>query len=171
MKRAWLVVFLFACASKESPPPQNGAPPPPSASAAASTGNMWGDSLGEGSIGLGNLPSDAGGNRAPVDHPVNGRIAPEIVQRIVRASFDRTKACYERALKKTPSLTGRVTTRFVIDEGGKVSSAAPEASGTTLADAQAVDCVVGVFKTLEFPKPQGGIVTIVYPLVFSPSDD
>ena len=56
------------------------------------------------------------------------------------------------------------------DIDGKVSSASPDASGTTLPDPQTVDCVVDVFRTLEFPKPEGGIVTVVYPLIFSPGD-
>ena len=176
MKRVWLLAAVLACASKESPPPHTEVAPPPSASATSDDEKVERHATG---IGLGYLPPDAsvwgtsdglGAGNGHLDGG-NGRIAPEIVQRIVRASFGQTNICYERALKKTPSLTGRVSTRFVIDLDGNVTSASPEASGTTLPDAQAVDCVIAVFRTLHFPKPDGGIVNVVYPLIFSPGDD
>jgi hypothetical protein len=34
----------------------------------------------------------------------------------------------------------------------------------------AVDCVVGEFGKLQFPAPEGGMVTVVYPIMFNPGD-
>jgi hypothetical protein len=39
---------------------------------------------------------------------------------------------------------------------------------STLPDAQVVSCVLDAFNKLEFPPPQDGIVTVVYPILFAP---
>jgi hypothetical protein len=33
-----------------------------------------------------------------------------------------------------------------------------------------VDCVVAGYKELHFPRPEKGIVTVVYPIMFTPAD-
>ncbi len=96
---------------------------------------------------------------------VSGRLPPEAIQRIVRANFGRFRACYEDGLKRNPALEGRVTASFVIGRDGAVSNAAD--GGSDLPDAQVKSCVVRAFYGLSFPQPEGGIVTVVYPIVFS----
>jgi hypothetical protein len=101
--------------------------------------------------------------------PKAGKLAPEIVQRVIRAAYGRMRACYEDGLKRSPNLGGRVTVRFVIDTDGSVRDAAPIC--TSLADPAAVGCVVERYGQLKFPKPSGdGIVTVVYPIMFTPGD-
>lgn len=56
--------------------------------------------------------------------------------------------------------------KFVIDRSGSVATAAD--GGSTLADADVVACVVRAFQSLSFPQPEGGVVTVLYPLVLSP---
>src|SRR5262249_16578759 len=46
---------------------------------------------------------------------VNGRLPPEIIQRIVRQNFGRFRLCYENGLRSDPKLTGTVATKFTID--------------------------------------------------------
>jgi hypothetical protein len=108
------------------------------------------------------------GSRAPGDRAVNGRIAPEIIQRVVRQHFGPFRKCYEAGLGRNPNLAGRVNVSFVIDRTGAVAEAHDQ--GSTLPDAQAVQCVVGGFGKLSFPPPDGGIVTVVYPIQFNPGD-
>jgi hypothetical protein len=100
---------------------------------------------------------------------VNGRLPPEVIQRIVRQNFGRFKLCYLEGLNRDPKLTGMVATKFVIDRAGAVSTAAREAT-TTMPDAAVVSCVVRGFSNLSFPQPEGGIVTVVYPVIFDPGD-
>ena len=69
-------------------------------------------------------------------------------------------------LAQSPTLAGTVTTRFVIGHDGAVSSAAN--GGSTLPDPAVVSCVVTTFYGLAFPHPEGGIVTVTYPIAFSP---
>ncbi len=97
---------------------------------------------------------------------VGGRLAPETVQRIVRQNFGRFRACYENGLKLNPSLAGRVAVRFVIGRDGAVASVAN--GGSDLPDAGVVSCVVRSFGSLSFPQPEGGVVSVVYPLSLTP---
>lgn len=99
---------------------------------------------------------------------VNGRLPPEAVQRVIRANAGRYRACYENGLALDPGLAGRVTVKFVIDRSGSVSVAQDGGSDLQGTKGQGVvSCVVRAFAGLSFPAPEGGIVTVVYPLVFS----
>ncbi len=131
-----------------------------------------------GGIGLGNVPdsarrsADGGVIRQAVrmeSAQVVGRLPPEIIQRIARQHFAQVRNCYERGLARDPTLKGRVVTRFVIDTSGNTVRADKD-PGTDLPSAEVVSCIVAVFKSLKFPEPEGGNVTVTYPLVFSPGD-
>ncbi|MEZ4232359.1 MAG: AgmX/PglI C-terminal domain-containing protein [Polyangiaceae bacterium] len=97
---------------------------------------------------------------------VSGRIPPEVVQRIVRQNYGQFRMCYENGLRANPNLAGRVTVRFVIGADGSVSNASN--GGSDLPDSGVVGCVVRGFYSLGFPSPENGIVTVVYPIMFSP---
>jgi hypothetical protein len=97
---------------------------------------------------------------------VNGRIPPEVIQRVVRQNFGRFRLCYENGLRNQPSLAGRVAVRFVIGHDGSVSQAAN--GGSDLPDSGVVSCVTRAFYGLSFPAPDSGIVTVTYPISFSP---
>jgi hypothetical protein len=99
---------------------------------------------------------------------VNGRLPQEVIQRIVRQNFGRFRLCYENGLRTNPNLQGRVAIKFVIDRSGSVSTASD--GGSDLPDQSVVSCVVRGFGNLSFPQPEGGIVTVVYPIIFSPGD-
>ncbi len=97
---------------------------------------------------------------------VSGRLPPEVIQRIVRSNFGRFRVCYQAALKNNPNLQGRVSVRFVISRSGTVNSVS--GSGD-IPDQSVVACVTRAFYSLTFPQPEGGIVTVSYPIVFTPS--
>jgi hypothetical protein len=99
---------------------------------------------------------------------VSGRLPAEVIQRVVRQNFGRFRACYENGLRNNPSLSGRVAVRFVIGHDGDVSNVAN--GGSDLPDAGVVSCVTRAFYGLSFPHPENGIVTVTYPIVFSPTN-
>jgi hypothetical protein len=99
---------------------------------------------------------------------VNGRLPPEVIQRIVRQNFGRFRLCYENGMRNNPNLQGRVSVKFVIDRSGAVSMTAD--GGSDLPDQGVVQCVVRGFGNLSFPQPEGGMVTVVYPIMFNPGD-
>lgn len=103
----------------------------------------------------------------PSNTVVSGHLPPEVVQRVVRQSFGRFRGCYEEGLRANPNLEGRVTARFVIARDGSVASV--QSGGSDLPDAKVVSCVLRNYQALSFPSPGDGIVTVTYPLMFSPS--
>jgi hypothetical protein len=95
---------------------------------------------------------------------VSGRVPPEIIQRIVRQRFGTLRICYESGLARRPDLAGRVAVRFVIGDSGRVT----DATVTGIDDAEVRRCIASTFRALSFPRPEGGVVTVNYPIVFEP---
>lgn len=141
--------------------------------------------VGEGLPGLGHCTSGNCGDgfargvgrtgpghvtKAPTIHTgtttLSGHLPPEVVQRIVRQNYGRFRQCYENGLRSNPNLTGRVTARFVIGREGSVTNV--QNGGSDLPDSAVVSCVVSAFYGLSFPTPEAGIVTVSYPIMFSP---
>jgi hypothetical protein len=56
--------------------------------------------------------------------------------------------------------------KFVIGRDGAVQVAAD--GGSDIPDATVRQCVVSSFASLSFPPPDSGMVTVVYPLMFTP---
>jgi hypothetical protein len=99
---------------------------------------------------------------------INGHLPPEVIQRIVRQNFGRFKLCYTDGLRSNPSLQGRVAVKFVIARDGSVSTASD--GGSDLPDQSVTQCVIRGFSNVSFPAPDSGIVTVVYPLTFTPGE-
>lgn len=97
---------------------------------------------------------------------VSGKLAPEVIQRIVRQNFGRFRLCYENGLRNNPTLQGRVVVKFVIGADGAVSSTSD--GGSDLPDKAVVQCVLRSFGGLSFPAPEGGMVTVTFPISFTP---
>ena len=97
---------------------------------------------------------------------VSGRLAPELVQRSARRHFDELRACYDVALRDDPTLSGKVSIKLVIGATGKVVSSAD--AGSEIRAPGVAQCVAQRFAEITFPAPDGGVVTVVYRLVFEP---
>ncbi len=131
------------------------------------SGTGRGQGFGNGNDGLGHGVHKT---RVPGVHYgqtiVSGRLPPEVIQRIVRQNYGRFRNCYEQGLSRNPNLEGRVQVRFVIGRDGTVSNV--QQGGSDLPDSGVVSCVMGAYYGLNFPQPEGGIVTVVYPIMFQP---
>src|SRR5262249_21143276 len=97
---------------------------------------------------------------------VSGRLPPEVIQRIVRQNYRRFRVCYEQGLTRNPNLQGRVEARFVIGRDGAVTNVMNGA--TDIPDATVKSCVLSAFYGLSFPSPEGGIVSVTYPIMLTP---
>jgi hypothetical protein len=122
-------------------------------------------------VGNGGLGHGTHKGRVPTVRPdggttVSGRLPPEVIQRIVRQNYGRFRMCYEQGLSRNPNLEGRVHVRFVIGRDGSVSNV--QSGGSDLPDSGVVGCVVNAYYGLSFPQPEGGIVTVAYPIMFQP---
>jgi hypothetical protein len=136
------------------------------------TGPGSGGGTGE-TIGLGHPIGGGGRVHAPKvrtgQATVMGRLPTEVINRIVRRNLGRFRVCYEQGLAKDPTLSGTIATKFVIGAQGAVSTAARDAS-STMKDTTVASCVTNAFSSLMFPQPESGIVVVVYPVIFEPSD-
>jgi FHA domain len=133
-----------------------------------------GDGLGKhqgfgnnvGRLAMGHHPHGPGQMR-PGATSVSGHLPPAVIQRIIRQNFGRFRMCYEQGLARNPNLEGRVAARFVIGRDGAVSNVSN--GGSDIPDSGVASCVLNAFYGLSFPAPEDGIVTVVYPILFSPS--
>jgi TonB family protein len=98
---------------------------------------------------------------------VDGELDPSLVSKEVRARIGAIKACYERALKRNPSLSGKIKVRWTITAAGTVSSVDIEED--SLGDSEVTTCIKGLVARWRFPAPSGGSVDVVYPFVFQAS--
>ncbi|MBX3232193.1 MAG: AgmX/PglI C-terminal domain-containing protein [Labilithrix sp.] len=98
---------------------------------------------------------------------VTGRLPPEVIQRIVRQNFGRFRLCYENGLRSNPNLAGRIAVKLTIDGSGAVTNPTIDPV-TDLPDKAVQSCVLRGFANLSFPQPEGGVVVVVYPVIFAP---
>lgn len=164
-----------AGAATSSAKPFEGDPGAPTANAsgvgAVDTDPGPGEGIGLANLGtFGRLGSNSGGRPSvrPGAMSVNGRLPPEVIQRIVRQNFGRFRLCYENGLRSNPKLAGEVVARFTIDRGGNTVSV--KDAGSSMPDAAVLQCVLRGFGHLVYPQPDSGIVVVTFPVLFEPSD-
>jgi len=96
---------------------------------------------------------------------VQGKLPPEVVQRIVRQRFGRIRLCYENALRANPSVAGTFEVKATIDGTGAVTKTS-EGAGT-MTDPAARACILRTFQQTSFPQPESGTVEVSFGLTFS----
>ncbi len=89
---------------------------------------------------------------------ISGRLPPEVVRRILRASYPRLRRCYESLRERDPNARGTLVGALVIIASGSVASA--RLSGGTLTDESFGRCAGDLFRSLSFPKSEGGSVKV-----------
>lgn len=93
------------------------------------------------------------------------------IQGAIRAQVPEIRDCYEQWLRQNPNLAGKITLRFTIGmgEGGgehaKVTGVGVKDS--TVNNVFMQGCVQSVVSTMRFTKPEGGSLTVSYPMSFS----
>lgn len=98
---------------------------------------------------------------------VDGELDPSMVAKEVRSRLGAIKACYERALKRNPNLSGKVVIHWTITQAGTVSGVDVEQD--TLGDAEVASCIKALVARWRFPAPSGGSVDVSFPFVFQAS--
>jgi hypothetical protein len=98
---------------------------------------------------------------------VDGELDPGIVAKEVRSRLGAIKACYERALKRNPNLSGKVVIHWTITAAGTVSGVDIEQD--TMGDAEVSSCIKSLIARWRFPAPAGGSVDVSFPFVFQAS--
>jgi outer membrane biosynthesis protein TonB len=105
---------------------------------------------------------------APATSPavLGGRVAPELLQNVVRAHAAEINTCHAAAQQRNAAVSGKIVVHFVIQADGTVDGARD--AGSTVTDAAMIGCVVGAFSGFHFPASTAGLITAVYPLLFTP---
>jgi len=104
-----------------------------------------------------------------VDDP--SQLPHEVIQRIVRQSFGRFRACYQREILLYRPYQGAATdVRFVITRDGSVAQVKLMPSDPAATTPRLDQCVGRGFADLSFPAPKTGPATVSYRLVFAPAD-
>jgi TonB family protein len=99
----------------------------------------------------------------------SGEFDAAAVQKQIKLRLKSITRCYESELRKNPSLAGKVTVTFTIQERGNVTDA--RASENTTGSPSVADCVTRTIGRFRFnPGPSGGSVTFRYPFVFQPQN-
>ncbi|MDE0881735.1 MAG: AgmX/PglI C-terminal domain-containing protein [Myxococcota bacterium] len=96
----------------------------------------------------------------------DGELDGKSVARKIRARKRAFQACYERELKRNPSLKGKLVLEVTVGENGRVADifVADNALNNAVAN-----CIKGKMRSIRFPKPTGGEATFSYPFIFASS--
>ena len=96
-----------------------------------------------------------------------GGLDKSLIDAVIKRNMSQIRYCYQRQLAKNPTLSGKIKVKFVIAKDGSVSKASIDSSTMGGAGKPVQSCIVGRFKKFKFPKPNGGIVIVKYPFIFT----
>lgn len=146
---------------------------------AAGGGRKGGGQGGAASIGdLATSGGGAVGYGAKSEVRVSGSVAAEEAEvdsadidqaklaAFVRARMGLIKACYENALKRNPSLKGKISIRFTILETGGLADI--QSALNSLGSPEVASCIMNTMRTWRTQFRPSGPVTVEYPFVFAP---
>ncbi|MEL6544217.1 MAG: AgmX/PglI C-terminal domain-containing protein, partial [Myxococcota bacterium] len=98
---------------------------------------------------------------------VDGSLDSAAIAKVVRRRIRSLQDCYEKELKRDPSLAGKIEVEFTIGEDGRIEEAG--VSNNTMGSDAVGSCIVSRVRRWRFPTPDGGSVTVNYPFIFTPS--
>ena len=97
---------------------------------------------------------------------LQGSLTRAQIARVVRMYWFQIKYCYEKELRKTPKLSGKIVIRWIISGTGHVQTA--NVIQTTMNNESVENCIVRRIVRWKFPTPKGGGVVVVnYPFLFT----
>lgn len=96
--------------------------------------------------------------------PCNGS-APGNLQAALATRGGMARTCYNTALRRDPTIQGKMTVAVRLNPQGAVCSAA--VTSNTSGDAALAACVGAKFRSAKFPAPAGGCVDVAVPLNFT----
>lgn len=99
------------------------------------------------------------------DLDVDGSLDSGSIAKVVQKRMKSIQGCYNKELKRDPSLKGKVEIEFTIGENGRIEEALTV--GNTMGNKTVANCILRMLNRWKFPKPDGGSVTVVFPFIFS----
>ncbi len=111
-------------------------------------------------VAVGNTP------KIRKDEEYKGKIDPNSANRVLRDFEPGMKLCYERSLKRTPSLEGTVDLEIAVNPDGSVQRAIARAG--SLRDSEVNACMQGLAAKMKFDPPEGGRARLLKKYNFTP---
>ena len=109
------------------------------------------------------------GMRGGGDVGGSGDFDSALVVKQIKRRLRAITRCYESELRKNPTLAGKITVQFTIQERGNVTGA--KVVENTMGSPAVGNCVTKTVARFRFnPGPEGGSVTFKYPFVFQPQN-
>lgn len=96
----------------------------------------------------------------------SGNLDSGALMRLIRRKRRQFKYCYERELKRNPSLRGKLSVRVTVSTRGRASNV--ELEENTL-NSNVARCITRGIRRWRFPKPSDGPTNVVIPFVFAPA--
>ncbi|MBP9113495.1 MAG: AgmX/PglI C-terminal domain-containing protein [Polyangiaceae bacterium] len=100
----------------------------------------------------------------PCDVKVCSGNKTDDLERALAFTATKAKKCYERVLSSDNTLQGKVTVQVKIAANGNVCAAT--ATGNDTGSAALAQCAANTFRSLHFPSPKGGCVSMEIPIKF-----
>jgi outer membrane biosynthesis protein TonB len=98
----------------------------------------------------------------------DGALDPSSVARRIRRKKRAFQSCYERELKRNPSLKGKLVLEVTVGGNGRVNDVSVDSNGL---NNQVANCIKSKMRSIRFPKPEGGEeATFTYPFIFASSN-
>ena len=152
--------------------------------------------VGAGGNGLGTIQGDTGGKAAGIDvkgttgvgavdtgrkqtvkvpqvadavpEVDSSEVSPKALGRFIQSRKASIQACYEKELKRYPTLKGRVMVRFNLKPNGRAGDV--EVDESTLGSEGVSSCIITTIRGWKFPFEPSDDVPVSYPFIFSPGD-
>lgn len=115
----------------------------------------------------GGSQADDGGEAAPDAREAaanKGTLSDDAISDVFARGTPAVRKCYERELKRTPALAGRMVFNIKVGRTGKVETVRFKMG--TLKNKPVERCIVATIKRWKFPRPSGGTVLVTYPISF-----
>lgn len=140
------------------------------AKTAAQVGTLGQDFSGkyDSSSGAKGLASKSGIDTAYTDQEtvVLGSMDPELLRKILREYLPQFRHCYQQELERSENAKGVVNLNFRIGKAGRVVKVNIKSKKSKFSK-PGTNCMAGVLRLIDFPKPKGGgMVDVRQPLNF-----
>ncbi|MFT6070666.1 MAG: pSer/pThr/pTyr-binding forkhead associated (FHA) protein [Bacteriovoracaceae bacterium] len=137
---------------------------------AAQVGTLGQDFAGkyDSSSGAKGLASKSGIDTTYTDQEtvVLGSMDPELLRKILREYLPQFRHCYQQELERSEEAKGVVDLNFRIGKSGRVTTVNIKSKKAKFSSS-GTNCMAGVLKLIDFPKPKGGgMVDVKQPLNF-----
>ncbi|WP_404364268.1 TonB family protein [Corallococcus coralloides] len=98
----------------------------------------------------------------------SSEVSPKELARFIQRMKASIQRCYEKELKRDPTLKGRVMVRFNLKPDGRAGNVEVEES--TLRSEGVSSCIITTIRAWKFPFQPSDDVPVSYPFIFSPGE-